>query len=228
MKCTWMGQAGLLFDFDCVKVMVDPYLSDSAEKVNPAFRRRVKVEERFFDVRPDVLILTHDHVDHTDPETLQALLGKHNRICVLASQNAWKRVRTYGGDHNYVMFNPNTQWTQGELLFQAVHAQHSDDYAIGVLITYRDKTYYVTGDTLYHAQVLADVKKAQKEIEVVFLPINGVGNNLNLVDAARLAEEIGARCVVPLHFGLFDNICPEEEFLCKNKVVPKFYQVIPL
>lgn len=228
MKCTWMGQAGLLFDFDGVKVMVDPYLSDSAQKVNPALKRQVAVDESFYDVRPDFLILTHDHVDHTDPETLEKILGRQKGICVLASQNAWQRVRKFSGDHNYVMFDRGTQWTQSGLFFQAVHAQHSDDFAMGVLITYGDTTCYVTGDTLYHNQVIKDVKETGKKIDVIFLPVNGVGNNVNLTDAARLARESGARRVVPIHFGLFDSICPEEDFLCENKVVPQFYQEIPL
>lgn len=228
MRCIWLGQAGLLFEFDGMKVMVDPYLSDSVAKVNPLNSRRVAVDERFFDIRPDILILTHDHLDHTDPETLDILLKKWENICVLASGNAWKRVRTYGGSHNYVMFDRGTEWTYDTIHFQAVHAQHSDDAAVGVLITWEGRTYYVTGDTLYHSQVLADVKESGKSIDVVFLPINGVGNNMNMADAARFAKAVGAGQTVPMHFGLFDGLRPENEFVCENKVIPKMYQEILL
>ena len=145
MKCIWLGQAGLLFEFDGVKVMVDPYLSNSVAAVNPRNERRVAVDEEFLNMRPDILVLTHDHLDHTDPETLQVILGQNEGITVMASQNAWKNVRTYGNDHNYVMFERRTEWTEGKITFEAVHAQHSDDHAIGVLITYEGKTYYVTG-----------------------------------------------------------------------------------
>ena len=126
------------------------------------------LDKSFFDAKPDVLILTHDHLDHTDPETLQVLLKKQEGMCVLASQNAWKHVRTYGNKHNYVMFDRHTEWTQGDVHFQAVYAMHSDDHAIGVLITYQDTTYYVTGDTLYHTQVIEDVKAAGKNLEAMF------------------------------------------------------------
>lgn len=228
MNCIWLGQAGLLFDFDGVKVMIDPYLSDSVAAVNPLNKRRVPVDEKYFDARPDVLILTHDHLDHTDPETLDVILKKWDGICVLASGNAWKRVRAYGGSHNYVMFDRGTEWTEGEIAFQAVHAQHSDASAVGVLITWQDKTYYVTGDTLYHRQVLEDVKVSGKSVDVVFLPINGVGNNMNMADAARFAKAAGAVKTVPVHFGLFDDIKPEVDFKCENKVVPVMYREIPL
>lgn len=47
MKCIWLGQAGLLFDFDGVVVMIDPYLSDSVAAVNPMNKRRVEVDDMF-------------------------------------------------------------------------------------------------------------------------------------------------------------------------------------
>ena len=228
MKCIWLGQAGLLFDFDGVKVMVDPYLSNSVAAVNPLNERRVEVDESFFDIKPDILILTHDHLDHTDPETLQVILSKYSGICVLAAPNAWKHVRTYGKDHNYVMFARDTEWTYGKIRFEAVHAQHSDECAVGVLITYENKNYFVTGDTLYHHKVIEDVKASKKVIDAVFLPVNGVGNNMNMTDAARFAKAIEAKKVVPVHFGLFDALNPEEDFVCENKIVHQIYQEVKL
>ena len=32
-RVTWLGQAGLLFEFDTCIVMVDPYLSDSVKEI---------------------------------------------------------------------------------------------------------------------------------------------------------------------------------------------------
>lgn len=228
MKCIWLGQAGLLFDFDGVVVMIDPYLSDSVAAVNPMNKRRVEVDDSFLGIEPDILILTHDHLDHTDPDTLEVILKKKEGICVLASQNAWKHVRTYGNNHNYVMFNRHTEWSYGAIHFQAVHAQHSDDYAMGVLITYQDKTYYVSGDTLYHKQVIEDLKNTGKNLEAAFIPVNGVGNNMNMTDAARFVMEIGAKKVVPVHFGLFDHLNPGEDFACDKKVIPEIYKELPV
>ena len=39
MKITWLGQAGLLIQTQGVKVMIDPYLSDSVEKINPKSKK---------------------------------------------------------------------------------------------------------------------------------------------------------------------------------------------
>ena len=224
MKITWLGQAGLLFETnDGVTIMIDPYLSDSVARIEPKNARRVPVDPRFFSVRPDILILTHGHLDHTDPETLTHFLGDGARVTVLASGCAWQTVRKMGGDHNYVRFNRHTEWTEAGIRFRAVYAEHSDEFAVGVLFDCEGKTYYVTGDTLYSSELFSDLPE---KIDVVFLPVNGVGNNMNFADGARLCEKLGA-VAVPLHCGLFDEI-DVSRFPYENKVIPTFYQEIKL
>lgn len=222
MKVILLGQAGLLFDLDGVRVMVDPYLSNSVERLEPKNYRRQPIDESFFDIKPDILVLTHNHLDHTDPETLKKLFSRHNGICVLASGNAWQTVRKFGGDNNYIMFNRGTVWTEKGIRFEAIHAEHSDDKAVGVIISYDGKNYYITGDTLYNKKVIKDINVP---IDVVFLPINGVGNNMNMTDAAQFAREIKAKTAVPVHFGMFDSI-NAGKFNFKNKVIPEIYKKI--
>jgi len=227
MKVTWLGQAGLLFEKGGVSIMVDPYLSDSVAKVNPASARRVPVDERFLALSPDVMIFTHDHLDHYDPETAPLFLQRQEkRMTVLSPSSVWKKARLEGCGHNYVQFNRGTEWTEYGLRFSAVRAEHSDDCAIGVIIEDPDenKTYYVTGDTLYHRDIF---KELPEKIDVVFLPVNGVGNNMNMIDAARFAGKCGAAAVVPYHFGLFDSL-DAHALACENKVVPCIFEEIPL
>ena len=224
MKITWLGQAGLLMETEGVKVVIDPYLSDSVKAINPKNYRRVAVDERFLQIRPDVLICTHNHLDHTDPETLRHYLGKDGGITVLAPEAAWQEVRKFGHDHNYVRFNRHTQWTHGKIRFTAVKAEHSDPHPIGVIIEVEGKVLYVTGDTLYNTDVFADLPG---HIDAVFLPVNGVGNNMNMEDASRFCKEIGAKKAVPMHCGLFDSI-DMNEFDFEPKVVPTFYEEIEL
>lgn len=183
----FLGQAGLLFDFAGLRVMVDPYFSDSVGELQPEKKRRQTVEMDFLTAKPDVLILTHDHLDHTDPETLEILLKRHNNICVLVGKNAWKTVRQFGGDHNYVCFTPGCIWSEENVSFEAVLAAHSDTEAIGVLIRNGEKVYYITGDTL-RSRLIAESLESRPD--VVFLPINGVGNNMNVLDAAGFAADI--------------------------------------
>jgi L-ascorbate metabolism protein UlaG (beta-lactamase superfamily) len=121
MKITWLGQGGFLFDYNGFKIIVDPYLSNSVEKIEPQNYRRVVIDENFLQVKPNVIVLTHSHLDHTDPETLKHYLCDGN-VTVLASFNAWKVVRENfkSVTNNYVSFNVGTEWTEGDILFKAV------------------------------------------------------------------------------------------------------------
>lgn len=225
MKITWLGQAGLMFETNGKTILIDPYLSDSVAQIEPQNTRRVPVDDKFLKVKPDYIILTHNHLDHTDPETLKHYLNADSKVCVLASFNAWQNVRkSFGGlQNNYVLFNRGTRWTEGELQFEAVYAEHSDDAAIGVIIRAEGKVYYITGDTLYNKKVFEDLPN---EIDYVFLPVNGKGNNMNMADGKEFCEKIRATAI-PLHCGLFDAI-DLNDFAYEDTVVPEFYQVIEI
>lgn len=202
MKITNIGQAGLLIEAG-ITVMIDPYFTDSVGAVDPKKHRRVPMQDWLWDVRPDVLIFTHDHLDHYDPETAERILKNHSGITVLCPGSVWQKVRLHGGDHNYVLFDRHTQWTQKGVRFSAVKAAHSDAYAIGVIIKAEGKTLYVTGDTLYNTEIFGDLPE---RIDTVFLPVNGVGNNMNAFDAARFMKKCGAKLAVPVHVGMFDDL----------------------
>lgn len=223
MEITWLGQAGLLFETDGKTILVDPYLSDNVKNFEPKNYRRVPVDERYLKIRPDVIVITHNHLDHLDKETLKYYLTDDAKCLVLAPNGGWQELRKFGGNSNYVLFNNGTVWTEDNITFRAVKAEHSDPYAIGVIITAEGKNYYITGDTLYNEQVLDSLPNI--EYEAVFLPVNGVGNNMNMTDAARFAKKTHAMTVVPYHFGMFDELDPKN-FECRNKVIPTAWEEI--
>lgn len=224
MKIVFLGQAGLLFEKDGFKIMIDPYLSNSVEKINPNNYRRVAVDESFFKIKPDVMIFTHNHLDHYDPETVERFITTDSCITVLSPKSVWDDVRKIGGNNNYVLFNRHTTWTENGINFTAVKAEHSDITPIGVIIDDGEKKYYITGDTLYNAYVFEDIPD---DIYALFLPVNGVGNNMNMTDAACFAKRINAQKIVPIHIGMFDEMSADD-FECENKVKAEIYKEIKL
>ena len=109
MKITWLGQAGLLFETEHHTVLIDPYLSDSVGMQNPKCRRRVPVAPFVWDIKPDIMIFTHNHLDHYDPETVSHFLTVETEITVLAPVSVWKEARKIGGANNYICFAPGTE-----------------------------------------------------------------------------------------------------------------------
>ena len=224
MKITYLGQAGLLFETDNLTVMIDPYFSDSVKNINPKNYRRVSVKEELFDIKPDVMIFTHNHLDHYDPETVSRFISEDSEVLVLAPTSVWNEVRKLGGNNNFVLFNRHTTWTEKGVKFTAVKAEHSDISPIGVIIDDGDKKYYITGDTLFNEEIFSDIPN---DIYALFLPVNGVGNNMNMADAKAFAEKINPVVAVPLHCGMFDEI-DMNEFDFEKKVVPKIYEEVVL
>lgn len=225
MKITWLGQAGFLFETDGKKILIDPYLSDNVKNFEPENGRRQPIDERFLAIEPDVILITHNHLDHLDKETLKYYLTPDSKALVLCPTGGYQELRrTYPDTKcNYVLFNPGTKWTEGAVRFRAVKAEHSDPYAIGIILSAEGKNYYITGDTLYNDTVLEGI--AKHDLYAVFLPCNGRGNNMNMADASRFAVRTGAKFAVPMHIGMFDDFT-DDAFEHPNKITPKIYEEI--
>jgi len=222
MKVTWLGQAGFLLEKDGKLLLLDPYLSNACGENNPESDRKTPLNEAYLKIRPDVILLTHDHADHTDLQTLSHYLPGAGGVLVLAAANAWSKARTLGGENNYVRFCPGSRWTWEGITFTAVPAEHSDPESIGIIVDDGRKKLYFTGDTLYSERIFPHLPG---DLYAVFLPINGRGNNMNPVDAAAFAVRTGARYSVPIHFGMFDRIDPTV-FSPENRIIPKAYQPV--
>ena len=212
MKVTWLTQSGLLFENKRMKILVDPYLSDSLGEIKPEKKRKIPVDESFFEVKPDVILITHDHIDHLDIVTLKRFLDAAEKpLLVLSGESSYRKLVELGGNHNYVLLSPHSVWSEQGVTFYSVHAEHTDRTAVGFIIDDGKETFYVSGDTLYNYDVIDDVLDlAPDGVDFAFLPINGKGNNMNARDAADFAYEIGAKCAIPLHYGLTDDLTPEE------------------
>lgn len=225
MQITWLGQAGLLFETNNKKIIVDPYLSNSVAKIQPQNYRRQPIDERFLKIKPDIIIITHNHTDHLDKETLCHYLNEESEITVLAPSGSWQEIRKFGGlKNNYVLFNSGTAWTENFAIFRAVKAEHSDEYAIGAIIQAENKNYYITGDTLYNERVFESLPDLP--IEVLILPINGVGNNMNALDGESFAKRINAEYTIPVHFGMFDEMDGANISVKNKKILPIFQPVV--
>ena len=82
-------------------------------------------------------------------------------------------------------------------------AIHSDRSAIGVLISTGQETIYLTGDTLYSKRIAESV---DEPVDLMLAVMNGKGNNMNAFDAARLTKDVQPKAVVPIHWGMFENL----------------------
>ncbi len=75
----WFGQNGYIFKTpEGTLISVDLYLTDSCSCLNPGFNlsRRVPILISPEELDVDIFTCTHNHQDHTDPETIRNLRNK--------------------------------------------------------------------------------------------------------------------------------------------------------
>ncbi len=195
MKVTWLDHSALIFENDNIKIAVD--LSLSPEELSADEARGILRES------PDVVLVTHEHPGHLNLATLAAVLNPDKPVTLLAPINAYRKLKELGTNpnFNYVMLNQHSVWSERGVTFYAVRAEHSDRTAVGFILDDGDKTYYVSGDTLYNYEVIDDVLELVEDgVDYAFLPVNGRHNNMNVKDAADFAYELGAKCAVPVHW----------------------------
>lgn len=226
MQIVWLGQGGLMLVSKKNKVLVDPYMSDALKKIDKGLKRKVRVKKKFFKLKPDVIILTNCHPDHTDTKTLSKFLKKKSDITVLSCENAFRElVGTKDcSKANHIMFGEGDEWTFNNIHIKAIKARTDDRSAFGLLIT--DTTdgrkYYIASNTLYNEAIISEVPK---EIFAAFVPISGTYGCMNVQDAERFAKKLDADFVVPINYGMFDTMKPDS-FKCLGKVVPQPFRAI--
>lgn len=210
MKLTWLGQHTVALESNGKLLMTDPYLLDTmSETVGVEFGRRVPVNEMWTQVRPDLILLTHDHIDHVDMPSLHAIVKGEKPVEILAAVNAWNKVRgQFPGDPNYIMMKPGNEWTGDTFRVRAVEARHSDETGVGFVIEAEGLKIVVSGDTLYFSDA---AKQIGTDVDIAVVVMNGKGNNMNCADAARYCADIGARVAIPTHWGLFKKFSADKD-----------------
>ena len=233
MKITMLGILGVAIESNGKLLMVDPYLLDTLHETNGEdFVRIVPISDKWLAARPDMVLLTHDHADHLDMPSLQRLITGEKKVELLAGINGWQKVRgNLPGNVNYIMMTPGCEWTSEDFHIRAVNARHSDFTGVGYVITVEDKKILISGDTLYFGDAAPEIGN----VDIAIVVINGKGNNMNCVDAARYAAEVDAKLAIPAHWGLFEKFSDDprkfaaeaEKCGVKTYIAPMFETIDP-
>ena len=213
----WLGQSGFLGCYRGECLLFDPYLSDSlTRKYAATDKPNVRMTERVVDpARLDfvsVITTSHNHTDHLDSETLGPIFAAAPQAkLVLPAANVGfvtQRLGAAAGER-FIPLAEGERATVGGFSFEAVPAAHEElapEYA-GYVATVGPFRIYHSGDTVRFPGMAERLRPFA--VDLALLPINGraperrVSGNLDGVEAATLAYEIGARCVVPCHYELF-------------------------
>ncbi|WP_219837413.1 MBL fold metallo-hydrolase [Paenibacillus sp. R14(2021)] len=223
----YIGQVGVIMRRNGYNVAVDPYLTDSVDRLSnfpPGFWTRRYAPpvdpDRLDDLQ--LVLITHEHLDHLDPETLLRI-AKASPSCTFAGPRACVELLNEIGiaTHRLEALQFGVPFAcDGGLTVHPIPAWHEErdvdaegwDRFLGYMLAWDDLTIYHAGDTLVQEELLAILKTYR--IDIGLLPINGrdlfrnrlgIDGNMNAREAAALTADTGIEIVIPLHFDLYPN-----------------------
>lgn len=198
----FLGQAGYYIKSCGKSILIDPYLSDSAGKSNPLFKRLYPSPVQAGEMKADIFIITHDHLDHLDPETIGPYPHKDSTRFV-APRHASKKLESLGIAKESIVTvdHGDTANIDGVAVTGVFALGTSPDVldTTGYLIRFPNgKTLYHSADTAY-CQLLLD---ACPHADVLLVCINGKYGNLAITEAVALTKAVNPLFVIPNHYDI--------------------------
>jgi L-ascorbate 6-phosphate lactonase len=199
----WLGQAGYVIRSAGTTVVVDPYLTDSAAANAPEFPRLFPPPITPDVLRADIVIITHDHLDHLDPETIRRYPNKEVTWFV-APRLAARKLPPLGVPAGRIVpLHAGETHSFGAVEVSGIFALPTSAEVIdttGYLVRFGSgRSVYHTSDTAFHPLVLA---AAPRSPDVMLVPINGKWGNPGPDEAAQFAAAVRPRFVLPNHYDL--------------------------
>ena len=200
----FLGQSGFIIK-SCDKVIViDPYLSDSVAKVSPKLTRLYEPPIKPSDLKVDIFITTHDHLDHLDPETIQAYQYV-NTTTFVAPRLACEKLDLLGiPEKNIVKIDSGQKKTVQGVEIAGIYAVPNEPSVIdtaGYHITFANgRNIYHSSDTGFSDMLIKHAPHA----EVALVCINGQWGNLDIEQAAELTNQVKPRYVIPHHYDMME------------------------
>lgn len=244
----WLGQSGYLLLWKGIRVLIDPYLSDSLTKKYAGTNKpHTRISERVVDpvLLKNISIVTssHNHTDHLDGETLVPLIKNNpNILFIIPEANREFVCERIQMPREFPLgLTDGKSLSAGEFAFWGIPAKHNgierdadgNCKFMGYVIRLGPWSIYHSGDTLWFEGMEDLLKPFQ--VNVALLPINGddpsrgVAGNLNAKEAAELGKAIGAGVVIPCHYDLFAfNTADPKDFEEEAKKIGQSYHILEL
>jgi L-ascorbate 6-phosphate lactonase len=230
IKVWWLGQSGFLIKSMRGLLAIDLYLSDHLTRKYAATDRphvrMTRAPLRGSDLGSvDLVVATHKHSDHLDPETLPDLLRASHALLVIP-EAIREHALALGLPANRVFgLDAGDRIEKAGFSIRAVPSAHESietdsrgrHLYLGFVIEVEGLRLYHSGDSLAYAGLPEQL--GAEPFDVLFLPINGrepargVPGNMTAAEAVDLACRMTPRFVVPHHYDMFTfNTVPVADF----------------
>jgi len=188
LAITFLGHGTLLMTFKGIRIHVDPF-------------SRVADYARL--PQADVILITHEHRDHLDPEALARV--RTEKTVLILTETCAQQVQ--GG---IVMRHGDMRTINGVTIeavpaYNLVHKRengqpfHPQGVGNGYILTFGDRRVYIAGDT----ENIPEMKRL-RDIDCAFLPMN-LPYTMTPEMVADAAKAFRPKILYPYHFGNTDT-----------------------
>lgn len=218
LRLTWLGHSSVLVELDGHRVLTDPHWSARASPSTWVGPRRFHPPPLALgDVPPlDAVVISHDHYDHLDMETVQALAGRTQRFVVPLGVGA--HLERWGIPAAQVV---ELEWWQAEVLpsglqLVATPAQHFSGrvsqnnptlWASWALVGEHHRVFF-SGDTGL-TPAFEEVARRYGPFDVSMLEVGQYDERWGAIHlgprgALEAHRMLAARWLLPIHWGTFE------------------------
>jgi L-ascorbate metabolism protein UlaG (beta-lactamase superfamily) len=218
LRVTWIGHASALVEIDGHRLLTDPIWSERASPSTLVGPRRFHPPPLPIEALPpiEVVVISHDHFDHLDMATVQALAARGSRFVVPLGVGAHLEAWSIPAGRITEL-----DWGQslavGDLELVATPARHYSGrnplrrdatlWASWVVKGPRHRLYF-SGDSGYFDGFEA-IGAAHGPFDVTLIKIGACDRtwqeiHMSPEEAVRAHQDLGGRLLLPVHWGTFN------------------------
>lgn len=222
LRCTFVGHASVLLQTRGLNILTDPVWSERTSPVSWAGPKRVHPPGiRFEDLPPiDIVLISHNHYDHLDLDTIAMLWEKHRpRIIVPLGNDTIIR------GHDSAIAAEAYDWGEQVEVAEgvAIHIEPMHHWSArgmfdrnkalwaAYTITTPDGNIYFAGDSGYgEGHNFSKAREKFGSFRLAILPIGSYDprwfmayGHMNPDESVRALIDLGMPPMLPMHYGMF-------------------------
>ena len=216
---TWVGHSTLLIQLDGVTMLTDPQWSERASPVTFAGPKRLMPPGLPFEQLPvvDLVLISHDHYDHLDVETVQRLARKHHPLFLVPLG-----LKAWFADIGITDVEEMDWWESRQvrgLTVTCLPAQHFSGRTLWDgnrrlwstwAVAGGTKRFFFAGDTGYYS-VFKEIGTRLGPFDLAAIPIGAYVpasmmkmTHITPEQALQIFSDVHAQHFVAMHWGTFD------------------------
>jgi L-ascorbate metabolism protein UlaG (beta-lactamase superfamily) len=190
----WLARSGFALKYRNAILYVNPFLSEAASPFSGG------------EVTHAGLILC-SHSGRVDPQTVPAMLAASPRSKLVIPKSAAAHANSLGIPYTRMVTTDSGLRVEylDDRIYAVPSARDKLDWTplggypyLGYLVRFGGVTIYHAGDCVPYEDIVERLRPYS--VTVAILPIGGRPDNFEIAEAAQLAEDIGARWLVPMNY----------------------------